>query len=327
MTKVKRILYTPGEPAGVGPDIVLDLARTDWPVELMAVADPDALRKRALELNLNINIIETTLDNDRSAHRACTLNVLPVAMPHTVTAGSLNPANANYVLNTLNLAAQSCLANKADALVTGPVHKALLNEAGIPFCGHTEFFQTLCQTPTTVMLFVVDEIKVALVTTHLPLSAVPASITTDKIKTTIEVARAGLSRYFNVNEPRILVAGLNPHAGEGGHLGKEEIEIITPALDELRKQYNHVVGPLPADTLFTTHHLNEADVVIAMYHDQALPVIKHIGFDRAVNVTLGLPFIRTSVDHGTALSLAGTGQANSGSLAAAIRLAINMASA
>jgi 4-hydroxythreonine-4-phosphate dehydrogenase len=215
-----------------------------------------------------------------------------------------------------------CLQHQAHALVTGPVHKALLNDAGIRFSGHTEFLAARCHAKQTLMLFVVDKLKVALATTHIPLSDVPKKITLEHLTTSIRLLHHELQNRFSIPDPHILVCGLNPHAGESGHLGQEEIKIITPALELLRAEKINVTGPLPADTIFTEHALKSADAIFAMYHDQALPVVKHLGFDRAVNMTLGLPIIRTSVDHGTALDLAGTGKTNPGSLAAALNLAL-----
>jgi 4-hydroxythreonine-4-phosphate dehydrogenase len=232
--------------------------------------------------------------------------------------------NAPYVLECLEVATKACLEKNAGALVTGPVHKSIINEANIPFTGHTEFLATQCGASNPIMLFVVDDMKVALATTHLPLSEVPRAITREKLLTLIRQLHQELKHQFGLAEPKILVCGLNPHAGENGHLGHEEIDVITPALEQLRTENINVIGPLPADTIFTPKHLQNADIIVAMYHDQALPVVKYVGFDRAVNVTLGLSIIRTSVDHGTALDMAGTGNADPGSLTAAIRLAITL---
>jgi 4-hydroxythreonine-4-phosphate dehydrogenase len=314
-------LLTPGEPAGIGPDITIQIAQQSWPFELIAIADPDLLLQRAKEIGLPLKVIECGLQDTYSSHQPGTLKILPVKLKSFVHAGKLNTHHAEYVLETLTLAAKLCLEKKAQAVVTGPVHKGVMNAAGIPFTGHTEFFAAQSRVSHTVMLFVVNELKVALATTHLPLSEVPAHITQKNLRMTIEILIQGLKRQFNIASPNILVCGLNPHAGESGYLGKEEIEIITPLLNELRGQHYQLEGPLPADTIFTPKQLSRAHAVLAMYHDQALPLVKYLGFGHAVNVTLGLPFIRTSVDHGTALDAAGKGTADSGSLVAAIQLA------
>ena len=242
-----------------------------------------------------------------------------------VVPGLLDPENSPYVIKTLELAGALCLEKKADAIVTGPVHKGIINHAGIPFTGHTEFFAQLCHIDQTVMLFVVDELKIALATTHLPLAKVPAKITSAHLEKILSIFNDGLKKYFSIPQPTILVCGLNPHAGEGGYLGREEIETIEPLIIKMREQGHHIFGPYPADTLFTHKYLKQADAFLSMYHDQALPLVKYIGFGHAVNVTLGLPFLRTSVDHGTALDAAGTAKADPGSMLAAMRLAIQLA--
>jgi 4-hydroxythreonine-4-phosphate dehydrogenase len=258
------------------------------------------------------------------AHTSGTLKIIPVKLPVAAIPGQLNSANAGFVMDCLTLATDLCLENNAQALVTGPVQKSVINEAGIAFTGHTEFLAARCQASQVIMLFVVDSLKVALLTTHIPLSQVAKAITQNKIIAAVQLLNNELKNRFGIKNPAILVSGLNPHAGESGHLGHEEIDIIEPALDLLRKENIHVIGPLPADTLFTQKYLNTADAVLAMYHDQALPVVKNIGFDRAVNVTLGLPIIRTSVDHGTALDIAGSKNANAGSMQEAVKLAIKL---
>ncbi len=321
LTNVKRILITPGEPAGIGPDITLKLIQQPFPHQLIAIADPDMMRARAemLGLPVKINIVDLNAANEK--HQAGVLNMVPVTLDGKVTPGKLNTKHANYVLETLKTAATLCLEQKADGLATAPVHKGVINDAGIPFSGHTEFFAQCCGVPLTVMFFVVDDLKVALLTTHLPLKDVANAITPKRMEETIHILQKSLQTQFNIPTPRILVCGLNPHAGENGHLGREEIDIIAPTLERLRKTHGyHLRGPLPADTIFTPQQIKTGDAVLAMYHDQALPLIKYLGFDRAVNVTLGLPFIRTSVDHGTALDIAGTGKADIGSLVAAIKL-------
>jgi 4-hydroxythreonine-4-phosphate dehydrogenase len=324
MTTTKRILITPGEPAGIGPDITIQLAQSDWSVELVVIADPALLQARAQMLKLPLNIISCDLQSTPKAHRATTLNVLPVQTTHSVTPGKLDPIHASYVLHTLNLAAELCERQSAAAVVTGPVNKENMNAAGIPFTGHTEFFAQHAKIPHTVMLFVVEKLRVALATTHLPLAQVSAAITKERLRLVLSILQSELQKKFRLAHPRILICGLNPHAGEGGYLGREEIETITPVLNELRQEGFDLIGPLPADTLFTPKHLATTDAVLAMYHDQALPLVKYLGFGNAVNVTLGLPFVRTSVDHGTALDIAGTGQADAGSLKAALALAIQL---
>lgn len=321
---IKRILITPGEPAGIGPDIAIQIAQLSWAAELVVIADPDLLEQRAALLDLPLKLQVCDLDQPAKKQVAETLNVLPVKLNNAVEPGKLNPANADYVLRTLQLASQYCLDKQASAIVTGPVHKSIINEAGIEFSGHTEFFAKMCGVPHTVMLFVVDQLQVALATTHLPLAKVPKAITKERLRLTLSILQAELKRQFHIAAPRILVCGLNPHAGEGGYLGREEIEVITPLLNELREENYIISGPLPADTIFTPKNLQQADVVLAMYHDQALPLVKYLGFGHAVNVTLGLPFVRTSVDHGTAIDMAGTKAADPGSLAAALNLAIKM---
>lgn len=320
---VPRIIITPGEPAGVGPDVLIQAAQLSWPVELVAITDPSMLAARAKTLQLALKIVECGLDHHaEKSHQTGVLHVHPVPFNTTVVPGKLDKEHAFTVMKTLQLAAHACLTGHAQAVVTGPVHKGVMNDAGIAFTGHTEFFAHTAHVSHTVMLFVVDQIKAALVTTHVPLKDVAHLATKEKITAVATILNDYLKSYFKISEPRILVAGLNPHAGEGGHLGMEEKLVIEPALAAMRAQGLLLEGPLPADTIFTPSVLQRGDAVLGMYHDQLLPVIKYAGFDRAVNVTLGLPFIRTSVDHGTALDLAGTGRANAGSLIAAIELAI-----
>lgn len=318
---IKRILITPGEPAGIGPDISIQAAFHPSPHEWVVIADPVLLTERAVSLNLPLKLIEIEPHTQPSAHIAGQLKILPILTREKTLPGQLNIANAQYVLNTLNEAARLCQNGLAEAIVTGPVHKGVMNEAGIPFTGHTEFFADFCAVKKTVMLFVVNEMKVALLTTHLPLAKVPSAISPALITETITILKQALKAQFHIPQPRILVCGLNPHAGENGYLGREEIDIITPALNQLRKNDDFTLeGPLPADTIFTKEPLARADAILAMYHDQALPLVKYIGFDHAVNMTLGLPFIRTSVDHGTALDKAASGKANPSSLLAALAL-------
>ncbi|MGD8429336.1 MAG: 4-hydroxythreonine-4-phosphate dehydrogenase PdxA [Ectothiorhodospiraceae bacterium] len=318
------LALTPGEPAGVGPDLVVALAQAARKPRLVAVADPDLLGERAKQLGTDLTIHEYRPDGPARCG-AGELEVLPVPLRRPARAGVLDAANAPYVLETLSLAAQGCRDGRFNALVTAPVHKGVINDAGVAFSGHTEFLARLCGDVTPVMMLAAGSLRVALVTTHLPLRDVADAITAETLERTSRILDADLRRWFGLEQPRILVAGLNPHAGEGGHLGREEIEIIEPALERLRGEGLVLEGPLPADTLFTPRHLQRADAVLAMYHDQGLPVLKYAGFGHAVNVTLGLPIIRTSVDHGTALDLAGTGQADGGSLRAAVDMAAELA--
>lgn len=331
-----RIALTPGEPAGIGPDLCLMLATSGPPavraIDPVLIADPTLLRKRARQLGLEVDVIEYEGHNDTDdptslAHPR--VRVLPVPLDVPVQAGRLDPGNAGYVLRTLERAVDGCLDGSFDALVTGPVHKAVINEAGIAFTGHTEFLAERTATEQVVMMLAAPGLRVALVTTHLPLSEVSRAITPERLERVIRVLDHDLRRRFGFTSPRLLICGLNPHAGEGGHLGREEIEIITPVLERLRRAPalagTVLDGPLPADTLFTPKYLDHADAVLAMYHDQGLPVLKHMGFGQAVNITLGLPLIRTSVDHGTALDLAGSGRANPGSLYAALDTAVAIA--
>ncbi|MDB5978813.1 MAG: pdxA [Nevskia sp.] len=333
-----RLLLTPGEPAGIGPDLAIVLAQQPLQAALAAVADPALLLARARQLGLPLRIRTLAPGASPQPHQAGELQVLPVDLSAAVTAGQLDPRNAPYVLETLRLAATQVLAGTADALVTAPVHKGVINDAAVPFTGHTEFLAELCGAPTPVMMLVAGGaadggvrrpvagvLRVALATTHLALRDVPAAITRAGLEAVLRVLHHDLRARFALANPRILVCGLNPHAGEGGHLGGEEIEVIGPVLDRLRAEGMHLIGPLPADTLFTPRQLAEGDAVLAMYHDQGLPVLKHAGFGEAVNVTLGLPIIRTSVDHGTALDLAGSGRADAGSLQAAVQLALELA--
>jgi len=319
-----RIAITPGEPAGIGPDLVAAIAATDSADERVVVCDPDLLAARAAALGLSLYPYAFEPGEPPRPQGAGEIAVMGMALETPVHPGTLDPANGRYVLDTIAAAADGCMAGVFAALVTGPVHKGVINDAGFPFTGHTEFLgERTGGTP--VMLLVAGTLRVALVTTHLPLRAVPDRITRPRIGATARILARDLRARFAIEAPHILVLGLNPHAGEGGHLGTEEREVIEPALAELRAEGIDVEGPLPADTAFTPRHLERADAVLAMYHDQGLPVLKHVGFGRAVNVTLGLPIVRTSVDHGTALDLAGTGRADAGSLAAALALAADLA--
>lgn len=319
-----RLLITAGEPAGIGPDLCIMLAQEAWPVECVMVADQGLLQARAKALGLPVQIVEQALDAPPEPNLAGQLKLLPVALSATVTPGILDVANADYVLKTLRVAVDACLAGQANALVTAPLHKGVINEAGIPFTGHTEYLAELTDTVEPVMMLATPGLRVALASTHLPLREVSDYITSDRLERVIRVLHHDLRQRFSIADPRILVCGLNPHAGEGGHLGREEIEVIEPVLERLRAEGMQLLGPLPADTVFIPKYLDHADAVLAMYHDQGLPVLKHKGFGHAVNITLGLPLVRTSVDHGTALELAGSGKAESGSLRYAIEVACDM---
>lgn len=319
---MKPILVSSGEPAGIGPDLCLALAAYGLPVVILA--DKSLLIERAVKLKLTLDFSDYQVDKPLCI-QPNHLTVLSLPCTSEVVAGQLNPLNASYVVKLLSSAAEKCLQGEFSALVTAPVNKAVINQAGIAFTGHTEFFAQYCQVDTVVMLLSCDVMKVALVTTHLPLRAVPDAITRSQLESVLRCLDKALRHDFNLTNPCIYVAGLNPHAGEGGYLGREEIEIITPVLTELKAQGLNIQGPFPADTLFTPQHLHHCDVFVAMYHDQGLAVLKYAGFGSAVNITLGLPFIRTSVDHGTALDLAGTGRAEISSMLAAVRMAQLMA--
>jgi len=319
-----RIVVTAGEPSGIGPDLVLELSEKIWPVELIICADLDLLKQRALQLNKSIKFIEYDKNNTSQSQAIGELTIAHIPTGNAVTAGELNTSNGLYVLETLRFASQGCLSGEFSAVVTAPVHKGVINDSGVAFSGHTEFFAEQANVDLVVMMLATTGLRVALATTHLPLSAVSNAITEPLITDIITILHAELIKKYGIKDPNIYVCGLNPHAGEGGHMGREEIDIIEPTLDKLRANNIKLVGPLPADTLFQEKYLQEADAVLAMYHDQGLPVLKYKGFGNSVNITLGLPFIRTSVDHGTALDLAGTGQADSGSLLCAVNEAITM---
>jgi len=325
MSFCSRLAITVGEPAGIGPDLMIKLAQQSHADELVAICDPELIRQRALQLDLPIVIERFNAEDEPSPSLARTLKVLPVALQKPVVAGTLEPQNAGYVVETLRIAAEGCQEGIFDALVTAPVHKGVINDAGIPFTGHTEFFEEQTSSEKVVMMLATEGLKVALATTHLPLKEISDNITKASLTQVIEVLHHDLINTFGITTPRILVAGLNPHAGESGHLGHEEIDVIEPVLEELRSKGYNLTGPLPADTLFTPKYLDHCDAALAMFHDQGLPVLKFKGFGNAVNITLGMPIIRTSVDHGTALDLAGTGLAETNSLALAIDYAGNMA--
>ena len=319
-----RVVITPGEPAGIGPDLVVQLAQRDWPVELVVCADPTLLTGRAALLGLPLVLREYHAGQPARAQPAGSLTVLPVALKTPVVPGELDVKNGPYVVDTLARACDGCLSGEFAALITGPVHKGVINDAGTPFTGHTEFFEERSRVSKVVMMLATEELRVALATTHLPIKAVAEAITPDLLRDVITILYTDLQQKFGIHQPHVLVCGLNPHAGEGGHMGTEEIDTIIPVLDEMRAKGMNLSGPLPADTLFQPKYLDNADAVLAMYHDQGLPVLKYQGFGRGVNITLGLPFIRTSVDHGTALELAGQGKADVGSFITALNLAITM---
>ncbi|SFP07015.1 4-hydroxythreonine-4-phosphate dehydrogenase PdxA [Pseudomonas borbori] len=328
MTAQQLFALTPGEPAGIGPDLCLLLARQAQPHALIAIASRELLAERANCLNLDIRLITVGPGNWPSAPAAAgSLFVWDTPLTAAVQPGQLDPANAAYVLETLTRAGQGCLDGHFAGMITAPVHKGVINQAGIAFSGHTEFLAELTHSEQVVMMLATHGLRVALVTTHLPLKDVAAAITAERLTRVSRILDHDLRSKFGIARPRILVCGLNPHAGEGGHLGREEIEVIEPTLELLRGEGIDLVGPLPADTLFTPKHLEHCDAVLAMYHDQGLPVLKYKGFGAAVNITLGLPIIRTSVDHGTALDLAGSGRIDSGSLQVALDTAYQMAAA
>ncbi|VAW90542.1 4-hydroxythreonine-4-phosphate dehydrogenase [hydrothermal vent metagenome] len=318
------IAITAGEPAGIGPDLCIQLAQVSLPVEWVVIADPELLRLRAQQLNLEVKIERYDAALAPSIVPVGTVRVVAVDCPQPDVCGKPDVTNVDYLLGTLRLAVRGCIDGRFAAMVTGPLHKGIINDAGVPFSGHTEFLADESDTEQVVMMLTTEGLRVALVTTHLPLIEISAAITPKVLEGNLRIVENELKKYFGIKAPRILVCGLNPHAGEGGHLGTEEQETIIPVMEKLRAEGLQLQGPLPADTAFIPPRIAAADVVVAMYHDQGLPVLKHLGFGHAVNITLGLPFIRTSVDHGTAFDLAGKGGANIGSLQTAITTAIEM---
>ena len=323
---IPRIAITSGEPAGIGPDICVLLSQLGIAADITVIGDMDVLKDRAQQLNISMDVEPYELTQAPKIHHKHSLKILHIPTATAVKTGTLNSLNSQYVLNTLTCALDGTLSGAFDAIVTAPVHKGVINDAGIAFTGHTEFLADYTNTPQVVMMLVGGGLKVALATIHLALKDVPTAITKKGLETTIRILHHDLVTKFGLIHPRILVAGLNPHAGEDGYLGREEIDTINPVLDQLRGEGMQLIGALPADTLFAKHHLSKADAVLAMYHDQGLPVLKHASFGEGVNVTLGLPIIRTSVDHGTALDLAGTGNIDTGSMLSAIKLAIELVS-
>lgn len=323
MSSPPRIALTSGEPAGVGPELCLGLSRHALDCELVCLADRELLAVRAELLKMPLTLVDYDAGS-RSPHTPGQLVVEHHALAVPSVPGTLDKRNSRYVLRLIDRTIDGALAGEFDAIVTAPVHKGVINDAGIPFSGHTEYLAERTRTPLPVMMLATSDLRVALATTHLPLKDVSAAITTDLLCQVLTILDQDLRKWWGIPAPRIAVCGLNPHAGEGGHLGDEEIRVIRPAIERMRERGLHLAGPIPADTAFVPAKLAECDAVLAMYHDQGLPVIKHAGFDRAVNVTLGLPLLRTSVDHGTALDLAGTGRADVSSLLAAIRLALQI---
>ena len=323
MTKLsKPLVVTSGEPAGIGPDLCLALAASPWAKQIVVIADPDMLADRARILGIDVSLCEYEAGLSRHSGG---LQVLPQPLENPAVCGTLDPGNARSLLDGIERAVSGCQSGEFSGLVTAPLHKSVINDAGIDFTGHTEFLAHLTSTETPVMLLVARELRVALVSTHMPLREVPGYLTTERIAAVIQVLHRELKQKFGISAPRILVCGLNPHAGEGGHLGNEERDVIEPAIRSCQENGLDVVGPVPADTAFTPV-AGPADAVLAMYHDQGLPVIKYAGFGTAVNLTLGLPIIRTSVDHVTALDIAGQGTADAGSMLAAVNMAAHLAS-
>lgn len=317
---MKPILISSGEPAGIGPDICLSLADLNLPVVI--AGDPSVLRERAKKLNQSI---EFTTYKPGQPLASKGLNILPIEAVVPAIPGQLDSRNAAYVINLLTQSINACINNEFSALVTAPVHKGIINEADIPFTGHTELLAQQCGVDNVVMLLACETLRVALVTTHLPIKDVASHISLKAIVDLVRILNQYLKSYFAIKKPVIYIAGLNPHAGEGGYIGKEEIEVIQPAINQLTQENILVKGPLSADTLFSKQNCHDADVFVCMYHDQGLPVLKYAGFGQSVNITLGLPIIRTSVDHGTALDIAGSGKADAGSLHMAIQYALQIA--
>ncbi len=313
---------TSGEPAGIGPDVCLDLPQFQLPARCVVLADIDLMRERARLLGKDVQTVPYQADKLPSDSNTVEVLHIPVAEP--VQAGILNVNNAPYVIDLLDRAHQGIVAGEFAGMVTAPLHKGIINDAGKPFSGHTEYLADISHTPQVVMMLAGGGLRVALVTTHLPLKDIAAQITPELLSSVIHILHNDLQHKFHIENPRILVTGLNPHAGEQGHLGHEELDVIIPTLQKLQSDGLDIKGPYPADTVFEPFILKDGDAVLAMYHDQGLPVLKYASFGKGVNITLGLPFIRTSVDHGTALDLAGTGRAMSGSLQAAVEYALQM---
>lgn len=323
-SKLPRIILTTGEPAGIGPDLAIAIAGYSFEAQLVFLTDPEILMQRAGILSLPLEVDEYDADAAPARSKPGRLTVKPARAAAAVNPGHPDPRNSDHVLNAISSATHACINGEFDAMVTAPVNKAVINESGHDFSGHTEFIAQLCGIERPVMVLMNAYARVALVTTHLPLSLVPQAITTDRLEKTLGIINSELQHKLAIANPRILVCGLNPHAGEQGYLGTEETDIIEPVINRLKSRGMDITGPVPADTAFTPELLEGCDIVVAMYHDQGLPVLKSHGFGTTVNTTLGLPIIRTSVDHGTALSLAGTGKASSTSMRAAVESAIDM---
>ena len=320
-----KLIITSGEPAGIGPDLCLQLSQHEIAAKILVLGNEQLFHERARQLSLSVDFHPvSSIDEQIDSHRPGHLNLLSLPLPQTVEAGVLNPDNAQYVLQQLQTAVEACQSNQYQAMVTGPVHKGVINQAGITFTGHTEFLAQKTASHLPVMMLQTEGLRVALATTHLPLKLVPGALSTELLVKIINILHQGLVNKYGIAKPVIMVCGLNPHAGEGGYLGDEEIHVIEPAINQCRDQGINAIGPLSADTVFSQDNLNKADVFLAMYHDQGLPVIKFKGFGKTVNVTLGLPIIRTSVDHGTALQLAGSGKADEQSFLQAIKVACEL---
>ncbi|MCY7294442.1 4-hydroxythreonine-4-phosphate dehydrogenase PdxA [Alteromonas sp. a30] len=320
-----KLAITPGEPAGIGPDLIIQLAQEKWDAQLVVFADREMLQQRAQILGFPLTLLDYHPET-KALQEAGQLYISHIPVQTQVSPGDLNAENGHYVVETLKQASESNMSGEFDAVVTGPVHKGIINQAGVSFSGHTEYFALQANCSDVVMMLATEGLRVALVTTHIPLAYVNKAITQERLDKVITILHHDLKTKFGITNPRIYVCGLNPHAGENGHLGREEIEVISPTLALLREKGLDLVGPLPADTIFQKKYLDDADAVLTMYHDQGLPVLKYKGFGASVNITLGLPFIRTSVDHGTALDLAGTGNIDKGSFRIAIEEAIKLAS-
>ncbi|MDV6327545.1 4-hydroxythreonine-4-phosphate dehydrogenase PdxA [Idiomarina sp. PL1-037] len=324
---IPTLVFTPGEPAGIGPDLIIKIAQQPWLAAVVVCADKNLLKQRAEQLGLPITLHKYKKGEELPQHEPGHLWVEHIPVCDEVTPGELCTANGHYVVDCLKRASDGNLSGEFDAIVTGPVHKGVINQAGVAFSGHTEFLAHEANCNDVVMMLATEGLRVALVTTHIPLAYVAKAVTAERLTNIITILHNDLTKKFGESSPKILVCGLNPHAGESGHLGREEIEIITPALEQLKQQGMNLHGPYPADTIFQPKYLEDASAVVAMYHDQGLPVLKYKGFGQAVNITLGLPYIRTSVDHGTALELAGSGKINDGSCRLAMQTAIDMARA
>lgn len=322
--KIPRLAITMGEPAGIGAEQIAQLAQTAWEIEWVVIGNAALIQQRATELNLPIELKNYQASLAPTANQIGDVKVLDVALPQPVVAGQLNVANASFVIQLLDIAIKGCMNGEFDGMVTGAVHKGIINEAGLKFTGHTEYLAEKSHTEQVVMMLATPGLRVPLATTHLPLRDVPDAITPLLLERVIAITHDSLKNQFGIPNPVIYIAGLNPHAGEDGHLGMEEIDVMIPVIQKLKSRFPNLIGPLPADTMFTQDKLKKGDAFLAMYHDQGLPVLKHLGFGQAVNVTLGLPFIRTSVDHGTALDIAGKGICTDSSFRYAIQVACDM---